>query len=128
MDEAKLMKYYFYIIHFFQPNVVSLQLPVYMGAVDAIAATAAASALKSAIASQFQLAFEPSDPVLLVPSVNGPYFDYFFSNLNNGNQVTINLPINFNGNVFQCINKGKPLAAVNALVTIPGNHPNFYSL
>ncbi len=122
------MNYYFYIIHCFQPNTVSLQIPVFIEAPNIMDATSISIVLKTDIEKQFTLLFEPSFPVLYVPSINGPYINYFFSNLTGGNQVDINLPTNFTGNLFQFNTSGNRLQTIKALSTINGNHSNVYSL
>lgn len=116
------------MIHMFQQNIVSLQLPIYIEAVDLEDAISKASVIKGLISHQFELLFEPSDPVLLSQAINnGPSFGTFFSALGNGNKVTLNLPANFNITLYQP-HLNKVVSSIEARVLIGGANPTIYSL
>ena len=122
------MNYYFYLIHVLNPNVVSLQVPIYIEASDVNDASQKADVVKNLFQNQFQLLFEPSQPVLFVQSINAASFGSFFSKLGNGNKVKINLPVGFNINLFQYNLNLPALTTLDALVLVVGNHPTVYSL
>lgn len=56
------MERYFYLIHLFLPGTVSLQLPVYVTAVDGDGAASDAASLCDSLQTQFQILFR-----LLIP-------------------------------------------------------------
>ena len=121
------MNFYFYILHLLQPNVVSLQVPIYIEASDIKDAQTKADTIKNLVKTQFDLLFEPSAPILYNQSINGPSFGSFFTKLGNGQKVILNLPINFSINFYQ-FNHANALTALDALILVPGSHAPVYSL
>ncbi|MCG8521900.1 MAG: hypothetical protein MI744_06815 [Pseudomonadales bacterium] len=122
------MNHYFYLIHPFLKSTASLQLPLLIEAPDLASAKKNAQSLRALIKKQFDLLFEPSDPVLVIPSVNEARFDAFMDRLKNGAVVTLNLPVGHSFNFHQLKPHGQALQSIQALVLVPGNQSSYYSL
>ena len=122
------MNHYFYLIHPFLKSTASLELPLYIEAPDLAAAQQDALSLKALIKKQFDLLIEPSDPVLVIPSVNGSRLDHFMNRLRNGATVTLNLPVGHTFTFHQLKPHGMPLQAVQAIVSVPGKQSPYYAL
>lgn len=122
------MNHYFYLIHPFLKSTVSLQLPLYIEAQDLASAQKDALSLKALIQEQFDLLFEPSDPVLVIASVNESRFDAFMNRLNNGAVVTLNLPAGHSFSFHQLKPHGQALQEIRALVLVAGNQSSYYAL
>ena len=122
------MPLYFFMVHALAPGWASLSVPLYIEANDQISANAQATTLKAAFSSQFQLLFEPSEPLLLVPAVNGPTFHALISDLKLSPTVSINLPANSALTLHQQLPSTSPLTAVAARSLVPGLHSWHYAL
>lgn len=122
------MSHYFYLIHPFLKSTASLQLPLYIEAPNLASAKKHALSLRALIEKQFDLLFEPSDPVLVIPSVNESRFDAFMDRLKNSTVVTLNLPVGNLYNFHQLRPRGQALQAIQALVLVHGNQSQYYTL
>ena len=122
------MNHYFYLIHLFLKSTVSLQLPLFIGAPDLASAKNDAHLLKGLIEKQFDLLFEPSNPVLVVAGVNEARFDAFVNRLKSGSVVTLNLPIGHSFNFHQFKPHGQALQSILAIVLVPGDQSHCYAL
>lgn len=122
------MSLYFFMIHVFQPNVVSLCIPLYIQALSPQDAQTQANNLTTAFSNQFRILFCPNAPCLLVPSVNGPTFNALISQLQQGNTVMVSLPVNHSFILHQKQPHTNPLSALEAMSLIPGNHSMQYAL
>ena len=122
------MNHYFYLIHPFLKSTVSLELPLYIEAQDLASAQNDALSLKELIQNQFELLFEPSDPVLVIASVNESSFDAFMNRLSNGTVVTLHLPVGHSFSFHQLKPHSQVLQAIEALVLVPGHQSQCYSL
>ena len=122
------MALYFYLIHPFLPDVVALQVPLYLSAPDIDSAKRDAQALLAAFRTQFAILFDPSDPVLVVPSVNQARFDALIATTKTQPNVTINLPVAAAFSCFQHAPHTSPLATLEARVLVSGTHASIYSL
>ncbi len=122
------MPRYFYLIHPFLASVVSLEVPLYLAAPDISQAKADAQLLIAAFKTQFDILFEPSDPLLVVPSVNESRFDALIARLKSEPKVDINLPQQFSVSCYQHPPFSSALITVEARVLVPGTHSSVYSL
>lgn len=122
------MNRYFYLIHPFLPNIVALQVPVYIAAPDETTARTMAVSLCNVFRTQFDILFEPSDPVLVISSINEQSFDGLMLQLQNNNSVSVNLPFGHSFTLFQMRPYQQPLQTLQARVLVPGQHSPIYSL
>lgn len=122
------MPYYFYLIHPFLPGVVSLQVPLYISAPSELQAKSDAQVLIAAFKAQFDILFEPSDPVRVIRNINKPRFDALIAGLNSNPTVAINLPHNFSVACYQKPPFSSAIQTVEARVLVPGTHSMQYSL
>ena len=124
------MNRYFYLIHPFLQHAVSLQVPVYIGSPNQELANSNAVSLCSAFSTQFDLLFAPSDPVLVIQSINEARFDGLISQLSDCNNkcVLVNLPLNHGLTLYQHAPYQQSLETLQARVLVPGQHSIIYSL
>jgi len=122
------VRFYFYLVHLFLPNTASFQVPLYIEESDLDAATKVAMGLKNAFEKKFEIIVPPSAPILVVENINESRFEALILELINHPSVTIHLPVNFNGVIFQNNRKGKSLSSIQARIMVPGNEADFYSL
>lgn len=96
---------YFFIVHFWLPNIAIFELPLYVHASSIRHARILAKKLANKIKKQFNLTYFPSSPCLVMPnSLTQSYANLCFSNLkvaqNSSTVTSIILPVCFSKNIF----------------------------
>lgn len=123
------MQLYFYLVHLYQPNQFALRLALYLQAPSVEDAKLDAAALRILLQKHFQLLFDPSDPALLVESVNAKSFEALVAESVRLPNVKLMLPIPLPLRLYQ-INKPPttlPLESLEAAVLAPGSQlPRYY--
>jgi len=109
------MHRYFYLIHIYKQGQISLQIPLYIEAVNSNDAKKKSEVIKSRLTKQFELLIPSSDPLMLVDSINASSFGFFFRALATGERVELEFIPELNVNIYQ-LNASQPLQRIEGLI------------